>query len=564
MADEAEGECGSEFPAHYKVMLDKLNEQRQLDQFTDITLIVDGHQFRAHKAVLAACSQFFHKFFQDFTQEPLVEIEGVSNSAFRQLMEFTYTAKLAVDGQEEVDDVWKAAEYLQMQEAIKALNNRLSEDTSFSQSLAIPEGKSKKRKLAETFNVITESLPSVVGDQVEIELEIGEGDIEVEETGLEEVVDAARNAQAASDDSALALLADITSKYQQGGATLHVVKKEGLEEVMYQEETVRAPKTLEGLEVVEVQISQLDNMFRCNKCDRTFRLYYHLKQHMRAHVTRGPLDKPHVCRHCGKAYTREGALKQHLTTLHYEAEELSRSQSQKKKTHTCEYCDKQFDHFGHFKEHLRKHTGEKPFECPDCHERFARNSTLKCHMSACQNGAGAKKGRKKLYECQVCSGVFNRWELFKDHLTTHTGEKPNHCTLCDVWFTQPLDLRRHLHDLHDVTDDKLMTQELVIAAATTLSKQGEVAGEEDSEEGGETDAVLLDDGTRVEPVDVEETTVVVEEVTDMVEDAVQRLKDAGVEIRVVQVSAEGQVNSEIQVEGSEVEVELEEDSHQNV
>lgn len=47
------------------------------------------------------------------------------------------------------------------------------------------------------------------------------------------------------------------------------------------------------------------------------------------------------------------------------------------------------------------HAGEKPYECPDCHERFARNSTLKCHMAACQNGAGAKKGRKKLYECQV-------------------------------------------------------------------------------------------------------------------------------------------------------------------
>lgn len=45
--------------------------------------------------------------------------------------------------------------------------------------------------------------------------------------------------------------------------------------------------------------------------------------------------------------------------------------------------------------------GEKPYECPDCHEKFARNSTLKCHMAACQNGAGAKKGRKKVYECQV-------------------------------------------------------------------------------------------------------------------------------------------------------------------
>ncbi|XP_070992615.1 zinc finger protein 131-like [Oncorhynchus clarkii lewisi] len=550
MADKGEG-CGSQFPDHYKVMLDKLNEQRQLDQFTDITLIVDGHQFRAHKAVLAACSQFFHKFFQDFTQEPLVEIEGVSNSAFRQLMEFTYTATLAVSGPEEVNDVWKAAEYLQMQEAIKALNNRMDDGTLFqlSQTLVAGNSKAKKRK-------ISEILPSVEGEQVEIEVEIGEGTIEVEETGLEEVVDAARNTQAVSDDSALALLADITSKYQQGGLTLHVLKKEGLKEVVYQEETVTPPKTLESLEMVEVQISQLDKMFRCNKCDRSFRLYYHLKQHMRAHMA--ALDKPHACCHCGKAYTREGALKQHLNTLHYEAEELSRSQSQKKKTHVCEYCDKQFDHFGHFKEHLRKHTGEKPFACPDCHERFARNSTLKCHMAACQNGAGAKKGRKKLYECQVCSSVFNSWELFKDHLTTHTGEKPNHCTMCDLWFTQPDDLRRHLRDLHGVTDDKLITQELVIAAAAT---QEEVAREG---KGGKRETLLLEDGISVEHVTVEpvgvvalvETAMLVDgEVTEMCEEDIERLKEAGVEIRVLQVSAEGQVNSEIQVEGSEVEVE---------
>lgn len=49
---------------------------------------------------------------------------GVSNKAFRQLMEFTYTATLAVVGEEDACDVWKAAEYLQMQGAIKALNNK--------------------------------------------------------------------------------------------------------------------------------------------------------------------------------------------------------------------------------------------------------------------------------------------------------------------------------------------------------------------------------------------------------------------------------------------------------
>uniref|UniRef100_A0A670YM89 BTB domain-containing protein n=1 Tax=Pseudonaja textilis TaxID=8673 RepID=A0A670YM89_PSETE len=76
MEAEETMDCIQEFPEHYKVILDRLNEQREQDQFTDITLIVDGHHFKAHKAVLAACSQFFYKFFQDFTQEPLVEIEG--------------------------------------------------------------------------------------------------------------------------------------------------------------------------------------------------------------------------------------------------------------------------------------------------------------------------------------------------------------------------------------------------------------------------------------------------------------------------------------------------------
>ncbi|KAM4576868.1 zinc finger protein 131 isoform 2-T3 [Odontesthes bonariensis] len=536
----------SEYPALYKVMMEKLNEQRQLDQFTDITLIVDGHQFRAHKAVLAACSQFFHKFFQDFTQEPLVEIEGVSNTAFRQLMEFTYTATLAISGEEEANDVWKAAEYLQMQEAINALDNKINEKSPLT-----ARSKGKKRKIAETSNVITETIPTVEGEQVEIEV-MGEGSIDVEESGLEEVVDAAKMAQAASDDSALALLADITSKYQQGEPTI--------QEVVYQEETVMASKVLENVEVVEVQISQVDNLFRCNKCDRSFKLYYHLKQHLKTHL--GSLEKPHVCSHCGKAYTREGALKQHISTFHFDAEELSRNQKPQKKVHVCEYCKKHFDHFGHFKEHLRKHTGEKPYECPDCHERFARNSTLKCHMAACQNGAGAKKGRKKLYECQVCSSVFNSWDQFKDHLVSHTGDKPNHCTVCDMWFTHAKELKAHLKDVHSIEEkssEELVLPDSAATAALTIATQ--------SIEGTET--VLLDDGIQVEhvtvePIDMmamEETaTVVVEDggVGEMCEEDVERLKQAGLQIQVVHVTT-AEVDGQ-QAITPQVEVELEEET----
>ncbi|XP_054034159.1 zinc finger protein 131 isoform X2 [Dryobates pubescens] len=419
-----------EFPEHYKVILDRLNEQREQDQFTDITLIVDGHHFKAHKAVLAACSQFFYKFFQDFTQEPLVEIEGVSNMAFRHLIEFTYTAKLMIQGEEEANDVWKAAEYLQMLEAIKALEIRNKENSSPLESNQ-EEGKNKpkKRKIAETSNVITETLPSAESEPVEIEVEIAEGTIEVEDDSMEtlEVASAEQSIKyiqttGTSDESALALLADITSKYRQGERKCQI--KEG--------DSGTDPS--------------------CKQ------------EHMKTHST-----ESYKCDICNKRYLRESALKQHLTCYHLDEGGASKKQRPGKKIHICQYCDKQFDHFGHFKEHLRKHTGEKPFECPNCHERFARNSTLKCHLTACQSGAGAKKGRKKLYECQVCNSVFNSWDQFKDHLVIHTGDKPNHCTLCDLWFMQGSELRRHLKERHSIEEQTIAEEPLPVEAEPVTS-----------------------------------------------------------------------------------------------
>ncbi|XP_028916362.1 zinc finger protein 131 isoform X2 [Ornithorhynchus anatinus] len=423
MEAEETMDCVQEFPDHHKVILDRLNEQREQDQFTDITLIVDGHHFKAHKAVLAACSQFFYKFFQDFTQEPLVEIEGVSNMAFRHLIEFTYTAKLMIQGEEEANDVWKAAEYLQMLEAIKALEVRNKENASpIEENTTSEKAKAKKRKIAETSNVITETLPCAESEPVEIEVEIAEGTTEVEEDSMEtlEVASAGRSIKyiqstGSSDDSALALLADITSKYRQGDRKGQIQEDDG---------TATYPTSKQV-------------------------------EHMKSHST-----ESFKCDICNKRYLRESAWKQHLTCYHLEEGGASKKPRPGKKIHVCQYCDKQFDHFGHFKEHLRKHTGEKPFECPNCHERFSRNSTLKCHLTACHSGEGAKKGRKKLYECQVCNSVFDSWDQFKDHLVIHTGEKPNHCTLCDLWFMQGNELSRHLKEIHNISE-RIVTEEVL-------------------------------------------------------------------------------------------------------
>uniref|UniRef100_A0A3P9BMW4 BTB domain-containing protein n=1 Tax=Maylandia zebra TaxID=106582 RepID=A0A3P9BMW4_9CICH len=65
---------------HSQTMLDKLNEQRLNNQFCDITLLIEGEEYRAHKAVLAACSEYFNELFFEkgaaSTHEAVVDLSG--------------------------------------------------------------------------------------------------------------------------------------------------------------------------------------------------------------------------------------------------------------------------------------------------------------------------------------------------------------------------------------------------------------------------------------------------------------------------------------------------------
>lgn len=59
MEAEETMECLQEFPEHHKMILDRLNEQREQDRFTDITLIVDGGWGGGRRGVGAGASPPF-------------------------------------------------------------------------------------------------------------------------------------------------------------------------------------------------------------------------------------------------------------------------------------------------------------------------------------------------------------------------------------------------------------------------------------------------------------------------------------------------------------------------
>lgn len=77
---DSKGEVNQFLSEHSQTMLEKLNSQRLNNQFCDITLLIEGEEYRAHKAVLAACSEYFHNLFFEkgaaSTHEAVVDLSG--------------------------------------------------------------------------------------------------------------------------------------------------------------------------------------------------------------------------------------------------------------------------------------------------------------------------------------------------------------------------------------------------------------------------------------------------------------------------------------------------------
>ncbi|KAG8136720.1 hypothetical protein E2320_005277 [Naja naja] len=88
-------------PKHCQSVLNHLNQQRLSSQFCDVTLLIEGEVYKAHKSILAANSEYFRELFIEkgavSSHEAVVDLSGFRKASFLPLLEFAYTSELVFD-----------------------------------------------------------------------------------------------------------------------------------------------------------------------------------------------------------------------------------------------------------------------------------------------------------------------------------------------------------------------------------------------------------------------------------------------------------------------------------
>lgn len=255
--------------SHKQSILSKFDKLRKKDLLCDITLVVEDVHFKAHRALLAASSDYFSLMFTaDGANGPLYQLQGMEPKMFAALLEFIYSAQVSVEPSA-IEQLLAIARLMEVHELVKVLAELTSSSASRGEEKKADRGGaqqlSKRKRGRPRKNVPMELTVEERTAQIERpkEIQAGEKDSDDDLANSHNKGDADYN-PAACRQSKRHIRAPLKYKrFKAGGDTTAAGKNTG------KKGRKRKYPSKEP---------------RCEDCDKVFKNHLFLKIHLRTHT----------------------------------------------------------------------------------------------------------------------------------------------------------------------------------------------------------------------------------------------------------------------------------------
>ncbi|NXA47271.1 ZBT11 protein, partial [Nothocercus julius] len=495
---------------HCLSVLNQLNQQRLSNQFCDVTLLIEGEEYRAHKAVLAANSEYFRELFIEkgavSSHEAVVDLSGFCKSSFLPLLEFAYTSELTFDFCS-MAEVAMLARHLFMTEVLEICEH------------VHKQMEEKQITVYQKGDIHTVESTQNLAEQPEVEMQPVEGaEQPVPVVLAATVVNGAASAAELEEEATLQAdpsrpepgeaatgdLLELTEQCDTTGAHVktHLVERASNSPVLVVQAELSLVQAVDAPGRVEAEADQKESSAEgAESASEDPAEALEQKQSWHSQEQSVPVSQPeseassqddtyksklrqrsvseggYIRLHKGiekKLQSRKANPKSAVQQVAMKLVQRGKKMKQPKREttenneleaqHKCSECGMVFQRRYALIMHTLKHERTKDYKCPLCKKEFQYGASLRAHLvrhtrkteanaaaaGEEETGASSVKGRvKREFICDICGRTLPKLYSLRIHMLKHTGVKPHACKVCGKTFTYKHGLKMHLA-LHEV------------------------------------------------------------------------------------------------------------------